>query len=162
MLEQAVTVYQFMLGMAKTLAADIDDDHMLTPPFAGANSPLWILGHLAVVADYAGKMLGQERQCPREWHAMFAPGSKPANLQEPLPSKAELLSALENGHRRVIAAIESVTPEQLNQPQPFEMLKPLPLKTVGDVLVHMMTSHEGFHLAQLSACRRKLGKGPLL
>lgn len=162
MLEQAVTVYGFTLMMAKTLAADIDADHLLTPPFAGANSPLWILGHLAVVTDYAGKLFGLERQCPREWHVMFGPGSKPGNLQEPLPTKEELLSALERGHQRVVSAIEKVTPEQLAEPQPYELLKALPLPTVGDVLVHMMTSHEGFHLAQLSACRRKLGQPPLI
>lgn len=162
MLEQAVTVYQFMLGMAKTLATDIDDNHMLTPPFAGANCPTWILGHLAVVSDYAGKLLGLELRCPREWHQAFGPGSKPGSVPQSVPSKQVLLEALETGHQRVIEALEKVTSEQLAQPQPFEMLKPLPLKTVGDVLVHMMTSHEGFHLAQLSACRRKLGKPPLL
>lgn len=161
MLEQAVTVYEFMLGMCRTLAADIDDDHLLTPPFAGANPPLWILGHLAVVTDYAGKMLGAERQCPREWHVMFGPGSKPGNMQEPLPTKDELLSAIAKGHARVVSALEKATPETLAQPQPYDLLKPTNMKTVGDVLVHMMTSHEGFHLAQLSACRRKLGRPPL-
>ncbi len=54
------------------------------------------------------------------------------------------------------------TPEVLDAPHAIELLKTTVLKTNGDVLAHLMTTHESFHLAQLSACRRKAGKGPVI
>ncbi len=104
MLERELTLYKFNLNYLRRLLADIAEADMTATPFAGANPPVWILGHLAVATDYAGRMLGLERACPRDWHAKFSPGSKPADLQAPLPTKAELLAAIENGHRRVADA----------------------------------------------------------
>jgi uncharacterized damage-inducible protein DinB len=93
---------------------------------------------------------------------MFAPGSKPQALQPPLPTKAELMEALEKGHQRVIEAAPNASADVLNQPHAVELLKTTVLKTNGDVLAHLMCTHESFHIAQLSACRRKSGKGPVV
>jgi hypothetical protein len=144
------------------LAADLDESHMNKAPFEGANPPVWILGHLAVCTDYAGRMLGLERACPRDWHVKFAPGSKPSELAEPLPSKADLMTALEQGHQRVTEAMPNANADVLTQPHAVEILKQTVLKTNGDVLAHLLTTHPMFHNAQLSACRRKSGKGPIV
>ena len=40
----------------------------------GANPPAFILGHLAVINDYALKFLGEERVAPKEWHKRFRSG----------------------------------------------------------------------------------------
>jgi hypothetical protein len=157
-LERELTLYKFNLNYLKLLAADIAESEMSVTPFAGANPPLWILGHLAVATDYAGKMLGLERACPRDWHVKFAPGSKPADLQAPLPSKSDLMAAIENGHRRVAEAAPGASRDVLDKPHEVELLKPTNLKTNGDVLAHLMCTHIAFHLAQLSACRRHSGK----
>ncbi len=50
----------------------------------------------------------------------------------------------------------------MEQPHAVEILKPTNLKTNGDVLAHLMCTHMAFHIAQLSACRRKSGKGPIV
>jgi hypothetical protein len=158
MFERELTLYKFNLNYLRLLAADIEEAQMQECAFPGANPPIWILGHLAVSTDYAGRILGLERACPREWHVKFAPGSKPAELQPPLPTKDELLAAIENGHRRVAEALPNASAEALNKPHEVELLRPTVLKTVGDVLGHLMCTHAAFHLAQLSACRRKSGK----
>lgn len=162
MLERELTLYKFNLNYLRLLSADIAESNLAVAPFAGANPPVWILGHLAVATDYAAKLLGLDRACPRDWHVKFAPGSKPADLQPPLPTKSELLDALENGHRRVSEAAATASAEALSQPHSVELLKPTVLKTVGDVLAHLMCTHAAFHAAQLSACRRKAGKGPVV
>ncbi len=158
MFERELTLYQFTLNHLRLLAADIDDAQLHVPPFEGANPPVWILGHLAVATDYAGRILGLEPQCPKPWHAQFGPGSKPAELKSPLPGKAELVTAIERGNRRVSEAVPKASADVLSQPHSVEILKPTNLKTLGDVLAHLMTTHQAFHVAQLSMCRRKSGK----
>jgi hypothetical protein len=162
MLERELTLYAFNLKYLRLLAADLDEADMTTAPYAGANPPVWILGHLAVCTDYAARILGGKRECPREWHVQFAPGTKPADLKPPLPSKAELLAAIEAGHKRVVALAPAASPEVLAAEHAVELLKPTVLKTNGDVLAHLMATHASFHLAQLSACRRAKGMGPVV
>lgn len=158
MFERELVLYKFNRNYLRLLTADLDEAAMNVAPFPGANPPVWILGHLAIATDYAGKILGLERACPRRWHAMFAPGSNPAALEPPLPTKGELVEAFEAGCNRVIEAVPNATTELLDAPHAIELLRPTVLKTNGDVLAHLMCTHEAFHLAQLSACRRHAGK----
>ena len=162
MFERELTLYKFTLGHLKIVANDLDESAMNAPPFEGGNPPVWILGHLAVATDYAGRILGLAPCCPPAWHKMFGPGSKPSELKAPLPNKAELLSALENGYRRVVEATASARADSLDKPHAVEILKQTNLKTNGDVLAHLMSTHQAFHVAQLSACRRKAGKAPIV
>ena len=162
MFEQLGTLQEFQLGYLKMLAVDLDDADLGVAPFPGANPPVWILGHLAVATDYAGRMLGLRPECPREWHKYFAPGTSPAEVPQPYPTKAELMAAIENGCRRCIAALPSADVEALNQPHAVELLKRSNLKTNADVLCHLMATHPAFHVAQLSACRRGKGMGPVI
>jgi len=50
----------------------------------------------------------------------------------------------------------------MDQPHSVQILKETPIRTNGDLLAHLMSTHQSFHLAQLSACRRKAGKGPIV
>ncbi|QDV48039.1 hypothetical protein [Gimesia fumaroli] len=43
------------------------------------------------------------------------------------------------------------------EPHPVELLNGTAIETNGQLLAHMLTSHVGFHLAQLSSCRRERG-----
>lgn len=162
MFELELTLFKFNRNYLRMLVADLAESDMQSTPFAGANPPVWILGHLAMSTDFAGGFLGLEPACPPAWHKVFAPGSKPADLKPPLPTKAELMEAIENGYRRVAEAAPTANPETMNEPHGIEMLAPTVLKTKGDVMGHLMTTHFAFHLAQLSACRRVAGKGPIV
>jgi hypothetical protein len=83
-------------------------------------------------------------------------------VPQPYPTKAELMTAIENGCRRCVAALATADTEMLNQPHAVELLKRSNLKTNADVLCHLMATHAAFHVAQLSACRRGKGKRPLI
>ncbi|HEY2893745.1 MAG TPA: DinB family protein, partial [Pirellulales bacterium] len=150
MFERELTLYKFNLNYLRLLAADLEEDNLGKAAFPGGNPPVWILGHLAVATDYAGRLLGLRPECAREWHTQFAPGTKSADVVAPYPSKGDLLGALEAGHRRVSEAVPSASSEALSQPHNVELLKPTVLKTFGDVLAHLMTTHEAFHISQLS------------
>lgn len=162
MKELLLTLYDFQLGYIKMIVKDLDDEDLGTTPFAGANPPVWILGHLAVCTDYAARLLGERPVCPREWHKQFAPGTKPAEVAQPYPSKRDLVGAIINGHERVATALQNADLAKLNEPHAVELLKASNLKTNADVLAHLMTTHPAFHVAQLSACRRGKGLGPVI
>jgi DinB superfamily len=160
MFERELRIYAFLLGYEQKLLADLPDEAMRTPVTPQGHPPSWIVGHLAVVADFGLGMLGRPALCPKAWMVMFGPGSKPAEHLNRHPPKAELVAALERGHEHFSAAAKDADPAKLAGPSPFEPLRHA-LPTAGDLLAHLLTSHEAGHVAQLSACRRGRGLPPL-
>jgi hypothetical protein len=160
MFENQITVYRFMHGYGKKLLADISEAQFKSAPFTGGNPPSWIIGHLAIASDFILMILGQPMLLPKTWAVMFGPGSDPMKYLEKHPSRAELLAAYDAGYEAALVAMKHPDPSKLAGPSPF---KPLidQLPTAGDLLTHLLTSHEGFHVAQLSACRRGAGLPPL-
>ena len=159
---QLTTLYRFTLASCEALTADIPQEHMEHQPTPGVNPPAWILGHLAICTDFALELMGQPKRLPEEWHAEFAPRSKPLSEHHPYPDREELLIALREGHEAVAAALLQVTPEQLAAPNPLPMkFLQQTLPTVGDLLAHLVSTHEAAHLGHLSNWRRQMGKPPL-
>jgi uncharacterized damage-inducible protein DinB len=156
MFERECTIYAFLLGYAQRLVSDIEDARFVEQPAAGVNHPAWLLGHLAVAGDLFLRMLGEPIACPKEWVRTFGPGSRPSCLRTDYPSKAELLVALERTHQRVTQAARKATPEAMAEPHSIDFLRDS-LPTRGDLLAHVMTSHEGMHLGHLSNWRRQMG-----
>jgi hypothetical protein len=161
MFERESTLYAFQLGLCKLLSKDLDDTKLAYQPTPGTNHPAWILGHLAVATDYALRTLGEQPACPEDWHKKFGIGSTVVPERSAYPSKAELLSAIESGHERVTRALQTVSEERLQRPNKFEFLKAA-LPTLGDLIGHLMTTHVGFHLGQLSMWRRQMGFKPII
>lgn len=162
MLEQQSRLYKFNLFLLENLTRDISEAEMSLQPAEGVNPPVWILGHLAVATDYASKTLGVATACPKAWHLDFAPGSTPLKMHEPIPTKEDLMTAIRNGHERVTAAAAQATAEQLAGPHSVALLQGSPLATVGDLVSHLMNTHEAMHMGQLSMWRRLTGRKPLV
>lgn len=158
MLNEQCAVFQFLLGIMKLDVADIKEEEMDLQPFPGANSPRWILAHLAICTDYVIKTLGGSTQCPKEWHVAYGPGSNPSDPNNPKPTKEELMAALESGHAKGIELAKAVTAERLAEPMEIPILKGTPINTVGRLLTHLMTSHEASHVGQLAYWRRATGR----
>jgi hypothetical protein len=161
MLERECRLYALTLNYCRLLVKDIDDSKFCDQPAPGVNHPAWVLGHLAVVTDYAARLLGDSMVCPKEWHKKFGPGSSLSTERSSYPSKAELMGALETGHERVTKCAGQTNEEKLAQPQPGPFFK-TELPTVGDLLGHLMTTHPCMHLGQLSTWRRCMGLGSVL
>ena len=154
------TLYAFNHGYCKNLLADIADDEMLHQPAEGVNTPAWLLGHLAICTDSALGMLGEEKRLPREWFVCFGPKSSPTPGERTWPSRQELWDGYSAGHEAVDAATHEISPELLAEPNPLEFLLAA-LPTKGDLLAHLMTTHESLHLGHLSNWRRQTGRPPL-
>jgi hypothetical protein len=82
----------------------------------------------------------------------------PKDDTAPLPTKAELVQTIEAGRRKIVEAIAKVDPARMEQPQNSDFFKDSPVKTVGDVVAHLLTTHFAYHLGQISAWRRVEGK----
>lgn len=161
MFDYALAQYAFQLQMVRSMTADIDDVDFAQQAIAGGNHPAWILGHLTFTSDGACKLLGQQPQMPEAWLGLFARGSQPQVDRAIYPGKAELLDRLAAAHAVVSEHLPQAPPELLARPNPLpiEALKALP--TVGNLLMHIVTTHEALHLGQLSAWRRATGRAPL-
>lgn len=161
MFETEARLYAFSLAYAQRQAAEIDESKLNHQPFPGANTPLWILGHLAVCTDYGASVFGQPSNCPKDWHRNFGMKSSPRAVAPPHPTRDALLKALATGHDRLTQLALKADPAILSAPHSVDVLKNTPIKTVGDTLAHLMTTHEMMHLGQLSAWRRAMGHAPL-
>ena len=155
MLDRERTLYAFVLHYCRLLVGDINDARLAEQPAAGMNHPAWVLGHLAIAADYAAILLGGGKALDETWHARFGPGSVVTAERAAYPAKAELLAAVAAGHERVDQAAAAVSAERLARPQ--RRLFPEHFPTVGDMAAHLMTTHPCIHLGQLSAWRRLVG-----
>lgn len=161
MFEHQRRIYEFNLFYAEKLADELSETQLDWQPAADVHPARWVLVHLALSTDYAGKLLGLKRQCPKEWHASYGPGSPAVDASAPKPTKVELLESLRTGHQRIADAVAGVDAATLEQPHGVVFMESSPLTTKGDLLSHLMTSHEATHLGQLSILRRQLGFSPL-
>ena len=59
----------------------------------------------------------------------------------------------EKAYQRIVDAVKAASPESLARDFPNPRLRAT-LPTVGMAMVHILTSHQGVHLGQLSAWRR--------
>jgi len=147
---------QFSIGYLEQLAADISDDDLIARPAGAMHTPLWILGHLALVGEMGCRMVGG-KLTHREWLGLFAPGTKDEfESAEPF-SRDELIQCIKKTYAEFAELAAAAEPDVIDQPHSVDLLRATPLVTVGDVVAHMMTTHFSFHVAQLSMWRQAAG-----
>ena len=162
MFEKELKLYSFMQHYAGMLLDGINDDQWNHQPFAGANTPTWIIGHLAWVSSNAVALLEHEPFLDEGWKTLFGGGSVVPTAETPsLPSPSEVRDAYATGHERVTSLIPQAASEIFDRPNPHQGLKDT-MPTQGGLFAFMMTSHESLHLGQLSAWRRAMGMSPVI
>lgn len=160
-MKSLLKAYEFNLHYARDLVSDISEEQMYLSPHKGLeNHPAFTLGHLVVASAMIIEDLGKPYVVPSGWDEFF--GRKgPGDLRLPLPyksgmpSKAELISELENKHNTAERLIARATPEILYQP--IEWRFDMYFSNIGDYLYFMCITHEAMHLGQLAAWRRSEG-----
>ncbi|MGL4512157.1 MAG: DinB family protein [Lacipirellulaceae bacterium] len=155
MLTNAINVLRYLEGYGDSLVADVGPEDFCRRPLPGMNHPAWVFGHLAYASDRHGTLLGNEQRL-LDWQPLFAKGSAASDDPTGYPTKDDLLAAWRAANARLIAAVESASPEKLASPN--EYLKNPLLPTIGDFLTYSMTGHTSSHLGQVSAWRRACGR----
>ena len=161
MFEHSITLNEFNRAYLANLLADVPDDQLDAQPAPGLHSVRWILAHLAIVVDYGFKQLDLPFICPKAWHVAYGPASQSGTDDRVVPSREELLAAINDGYAKLCVALKDATPEKSGDLHEVELLKSTPLKTKGQLVSHILATHFATHLGQLSTLRRLLGYSPL-
>jgi DinB family protein len=161
MFDSAIAISEFQLGQFEKIAGDIPEDLFFAPGPGHGHPPVWIMGHLAITGQLGQRMLGGSVSQP-EWLPLFGPGSSDKIAKDESLNKGQLVTKVVETYRvfRDLAATADPTAMARQHKVPF--FRGTPIKTVGDCITQLLTNHFGFHLAQLSSCRRAAGHPALM
>lgn len=154
------TLNQYFIGYLETLTAEVSADNFNTNAFEGGHPPVWILGHLAICGELGIKLLGGELGHPK-WLVLFGPGSTGVVSKPGKFSTAEFLEVIKASYPKIIQMATNADAETLNAPHGIELLNDTGIKTLSDLISHLLTTHFAFHTAQLSTWRRAAGHAQL-
>jgi hypothetical protein len=57
---------RYLLSLAESVLAGLDDSHRALEPRPGAKTAGWLIGHLAVSGDFARRLCGRPPLCPAQ------------------------------------------------------------------------------------------------
>ncbi|MEM9659757.1 MAG: DinB family protein [Planctomycetota bacterium] len=160
MFENDIAINRFQLGFFDKVVADLPEAELFQAAPGHGHPPVWILGHLAVTAQMGESLLGGSVSSP-QWIERFGPGSSDAVALDESLTKSSLNAAVVESYAMLQSAAAEATASQVAQRHQFDLFRGTPIETVGHVISLLLTNHFGFHLAQLSSCRRSAGFTPL-
>jgi hypothetical protein len=146
----------FLLTQYDRWLAGLHDGHLALEPVRGTKTAGWIIGHLAITGDFARRLCGLPPIAPKEWRAMFAPGTLPSLESSSYPPMGALLTTFRAVYRDLAANAGSSSAEALSAPNPFEAARPA-FPTGRDFVLYLLTGHLAYHLGQLSIWRSAAG-----
>jgi hypothetical protein len=128
---------------------------------AGSRTPnplAWQLGHLASVEDDVGQLFTQEERSesvvPADLRATCATGSPAPDHMTKYPSLAELWALLERTHTQLLTILNAAEGADLDRPP-----------RVANPYFHSLAQgvyeaalHENYHVGEIAALRKALGK----
>lgn len=161
MFEHEITLNEFNRYYLQNLLAEVPKSSMDELAFEGAHSVRWILAHLAIAADYGLVQFGETMAMPGEWHQAYGPTSQPGSHPTVLPSKADLVAAIDRGYTQLVELARNANVDSMAQSHTVELLRNTPLKSKGDIVAHILATHFATHIGQLSVLRRMSGLKPL-
>jgi DinB superfamily len=129
---------------------ELDDVHARWAPPNLQNSCLWHAGHAYIVTEFlTARALEREPQLPEGWLKMFSWESNPAHIApESWPPLETVTQALTEQHARFRELFSSLTPEQLDAPEPSN-----PNRTVRYGLIHGLHD-EARHSGEIKLLRK--------
>jgi hypothetical protein len=151
---------RYLLSLAETVFADLDDSHRALEPRPGVKTAGWLIGHLTVSGDYARVLCGQTAFCPPAWPRMFNPGSQPSEEPGSYPSMAVLRETFRRVYGDLCLVAERTDPEVLAATNPFAPAR-AGFPRAGDFVAYLLSSHLAYHLGQLVAWRSAAGLRPV-
>jgi hypothetical protein len=159
MSKSVAVLNRFMLGYLNNLVADIPEQMLYRHQDRKINSPGWCLGHLAVETDDAYKYLGNASLIPDDWYALFFYTAPPLDIDQALPSKGELIDAVNSVFQALNSAFERLDDAFLDRPCHSNFLKSY-LNTEREWFIHVLTTHLATHAGNIAIWRRFCELGP--
>jgi len=131
----------------------VTDEQALERP-DGANPIHWIAGHTVTTRALLGSAIGCDVEVP--WGGHFRRGGEVKD-ESSWPPLAEVRAKWDEVHEAFMKALETLTPERLSA-------KTKVMGLSDDVLgvVALAAVHDGYHVGQIAAARRRFGLARLL
>jgi hypothetical protein len=144
-----------LLRLAEPTLTGLDDTHLAVEPEPGMKTAGWIIGHLAVTADFARHLCGRPAICPAAWRSAFNPGTRPSHDEAEYPPMSQLCDAFWRVYNDLLVAAGEADRAALAAENPYTPARDrFPL--AGDFVAYLMSSHLAYHLGQLVALRAAL------
>jgi uncharacterized damage-inducible protein DinB len=142
-------------GWLKVWAADFTEGEATRTVPGGPNPIAWQLGHLALVQDDVYTLFrGKPPELPASLRSACASGGPAPAADAVFPTLAELWQLLEATHGRLLELVASA---QLSD---FDRESSPPnryFRTLGQA-IYEVALHENYHVGQIAALRKALGK----
>ena len=145
---------------AKSLLSSVAAEHWYTIPEGIDSSLAWQAGHIVLSQYFNGIVctVGRDKSMyevfnVKQFAQAYGMGSKATPWEEGMPTKDDLLKAMDGVMERCLIALDSIPLESYTGPVTF---KHPTYKTIGDVL-HWQYHHEMWHCGQIATVRRGLG-----
>ncbi|WP_432797901.1 DinB family protein [Poriferisphaera sp. WC338] len=145
--------FEICLGYGLKLVDSIPAARFTEQTAGIANHPAWTLGHLVWATSYGCSLLGQPSNVPESYNEQFGHGSSPTPNPEDYPDKQTLIAEYKAAHSHFADTVKKTDPSVFNKPTASEDLIEI-FPTVGHMISHLLTVHEGMHLGQLASWRR--------
>lgn len=142
-------------GWLKVWAADFTEAEATRTVPGGPNPVAWQLGHLALVEDEVCTLFsGRGPELPASLRSACASGGPSPGADAVFPSLAELWQLLEATHGRLLGLVANAGPADFDResspPNRF-------FRTLGQA-IYEVALHENYHVGQIAALRKALGK----
>ena len=160
MFENEIAINEFQLQLFDKITADLSEDSFFRPAAGHGHPPVWLLGHLIITGEMGLSFFGKDL-AHRKWLVMFGPGSSDQIVTSSEFQLEPMRQTTIETYRDFREMAAQATPELANRDHGVDLFAGSPIRTAGQVISLLLTNHFGFHLSQLSSCRRELGKGPL-
>jgi hypothetical protein len=155
--ENEIAINNYQLNVLDRILQDLPESCLYQHQPGHGHSPIWLLGHLAICTDFGLSLLGLPGGPHPEWLPLFGPGSQDEFTPRADWNKELFQQAIRSGYQQLQVAMSQAKPELLTVKHQIPFFQGTPIETLGQSLSLLLTNHFGFHLSQLSSCRRSLG-----
>lgn len=158
-MHDSVMQCRFLMREMEKIVSDLSDAHRALQPRPGAKTAGWLIGHIAVTGDFGRRLCGRTPLCPKEWRALFNPGSQPSANAEAYPSMELLCRTAQGVYIDLCDAVANADPASLAIENPYAPAR-ADMPTADIFVRYLMSGHLAYHLGQLTEWRGAAGLSP--
>lgn len=148
----------YALDFLREQVSDVRGEDLTLQPRGVAYHPAWTIGHVTLVLQNIGGVIGLDPWLPGDWSDRF--GSAATAQAELYGGKDELLDVLADAELRVTCAVRKLDLAALDAPFPDPSYSDV-FPTVGHALTQVLVAHTANHVGQISVWRRAMGLPPM-